>query len=231
MKTTFFLLCFLAVAVPSMAATTFSADSRYTTSSEPLTYGSAFDDYASLLRVDKYKSSAVMTIVLNDFYHDLSPEVSSFTLENFAILSRNDAKEMTGGKLAVYSGDTLLGLSTALEYPFSTSNSSRLPLNFSFADSLVTLDKTTTYTFKVVTATSTMENITVESNFGFSVADISTATGDPSISKITADVKWQPLVSMDLSDRGASIPEPSTATLGLLGLAGLLMRRRRLAVK
>ena len=158
-------------------------------------------------------------------------------LDSITIQTRNDGS-YASARVAVYeySSDhttgTYLGVSSAADFAVNTG------VEFTF-DS-VTIDPTKRYQFLFVNTTATDlatfdQYKAASMNWGVAVtnsfnANIPQGWGTYKGNGINSwEGQYVPVVSLTMSTPGAtdSIPEPTTATLSLLALAGLCVRRRR----
>ena len=132
-------------------------------------------------------------------------------------------------KIAIYAGDTLVGLSaealTGAEAKGKTSNDTGYGAMFTFSE--VILDADTTYTFKFVEGTSTMENVVYseDARYGYQLWSKQTGGSQANVGYL-GDANYLPWVRLGVM----AIPEPSTfgllAGLGALALVGTRRRRR-----
>ena len=170
-------------------------------------------------------------------------ELESVYLDSVTLMTRKDGS-YNDIKIAVYeyTGDftvgTLLGLSSAASF---TTNSS---VEFTFSGS-ITLDPTALYQYMFVSGDSTVEDVDTfdeykakAQNWGLALTNKETVEGEYTFANIPsgwgtytngAAGAWQgmllPVVTIKTST--PAVPEPATATLSLLALAGLCARRRR----
>ncbi len=167
-------------------------------------------------------------------------DVTSVQLDSITLLTRLD-KSYSDIKIAVYeyledgNVGTFLGLSSSESFTTNTN------VEFTFSDS-ITLNPTTRYQFMFVASDSTAETVDTFDEYkakatawGLALTNKESVEGEYTHANIpsgwgtytngTAN-GWQnallPVVTIT-----TSVPEPTTATLSLLALAGLAVRRRR----
>ncbi len=149
-------------------------------------------------------------------------------------------------KLAVYecttvgSAGTFLGISSE-----AVTISGSTPLTFNFDALSLSTDENTNYRFAFVSATTTAGDLDGNTNDELTAASVQvrhaltglTPPGGEGIVNANnvyswANISWMPTVTYSVSSvpeppPAEVVPEPATATLSLLALAGLAARRRR----
>lgn len=145
----------------------------------------------------------------------------SVELVSYSFISRSDSVVTTGVKMQVSdSNGNVLGISDTVTYDSNATTSGVYGVGtFSFSGS-ITLSSTAEYTFTIVNA-DTLNAYTGKLGYGEFKTYYSNNNGFK-IDGLAAN-EYHPVVSIVTK----TIPEPSTATLSLLALAGLAARRRR----
>lgn len=160
------------------------------------------------------------SITLSSLYNNTTLE-EQVQLVSFSFISRRDTSVTSGLKMQVSdSSGQVLGVSETVAYNNKAKTDGVYGVgSFSFA-SEITLDSDTAYTYTLVDA-STGEAYTGQVYYGEFKTWYSSGNGFKIDDKPQAD--YHPVISIQTK----SIPEPTTATLSLLALAGLAARRRR----
>ena len=175
-----------------------------------------------------YSSSSVSktflnsrAITLSSLYNE-SPLDEQVALVSYSFIAGTDSTAVTTNlKVQIYDdSNTLLGTSNKVSYSYDTNTENSYGVGtFTFSEA-ITLSSSTAYTFKLVDATS------LEAYTGnVYSAQFRTNTSSGNGAKIDGQGYNgdYPVISVVTK----SIPEPTTATLSLLALAGLAARRRR----
>ncbi len=167
---------------------------------------------------------------------DIPAGVTELNLDSITLLTRSSGSSSIDMKVAVYTyvGDYTVGtfLGSSSSTGSSVGNNTTLTLTFSG----VTIDPTARYQFLFVTAETDNTTLTTfdgykeaATSWGLSVTN-SFSTGIPDgwgTYKNNAINSWEgqyiPVTTLTMT----VVPEPATATLSLLTLAGLAARRRR----
>ena len=175
---------------------------------------------------------------------DIPEGVTELNLDSLTLLTRSGSNSSVDMKVAVYAyaGDSTVGtyLGSSSSTGTTVGNDATITLNFSG----VTIDPTARYQFMFVKAEST--DLTLSTFDGYKSA--STAWGISVTNSFSANLpqgwgtykgnginSWEgmyvPVTTLTMSTVVAPespvVPEPATATLSLLALAGLAARRRR----
>lgn len=140
-------------------------------------------------------------------------------------------------KIAVYdSKNTLLGLSSAIDVSLATVEADPGKVQSLTFGGGVEVDFSSTYKFVFVAEGSTMDSLKDQAPSNVAVkAGISlygSVSGASNVLYTNTDLttyqdgNYTPLVTFTTSDVAPAVPEPATATLSLLALAGLAARRR-----
>ena len=175
---------------------------------------------------------------------DIPEGVTELNLDSLTILTRSSGNSAVDMKVAVYTytGDNTVGtyLGSSSSTGTAASNNETLTLTFSG----VTIDPTARYQFLFVKADAT--DLTLSTFDGYKTAAISWGVsvtnsfsgqipGGWGTYKGNGINSWEgnyvPVTTLTMSTVGSTespvVPEPATATLSLLALAGLAARRRR----
>lgn len=150
-------------------------------------------------------------------------------LNSVSLLARDTIRDANPGIfLAIFDGSNLLGLSNEVQYNRVSDNTYSSAV-FSFSSNL-TINSSTSYTYRLVSTTGSGEQFTHEgttyyktlSNL-FGTGAFQAASGYELPGTLSYGSWKYPIVRMETS----SVPEPASASLGLLGFAAMLMCRRR----
>lgn len=160
------------------------------------------------------------SITLSSLYNNTTLE-EQVQLVSFSFISSRDTSVTFGLKMQVSdSSGQVLGVSETVTYNNkATTNEVYGVGTFSFG-SEITLDSDTAYTYSLVNA-STGEAYTGQVYYGEFKTWYSSNDGFKIDNKLQEN--YHPVISIQTK----SIPEPTTATLSLLALAGLAAHRRR----
>ena len=171
-------------------------------------------------------------------------DVTSVQLESLTLMTRDSNNSYADIKIAVYeytsdnNVGTLLGLSSAESFSVDTD------IEFSF-DGSITLNPTARYQYMFVAADATAAEVDTfdeykakATQWGLALTNKQSVEGEYTFANIPTGWGvytngtvngWQgmylPVVTITTST--PNVPEPATATLSLLALAGLAARRRR----
>ena len=175
---------------------------------------------------------------------DIPAGVTELNLDSMTLLTRSSGNSSVDMKVAVYAydGDNTVGtyLGSSSSTGTTIENNATITLNFSG----VTIDPTARYQFMFVKAEATDLTLSTfegyqsaSTNWGISVTNSFGAQipGGWGTYKGNGINSWEgnyvPVTTLTMSTVGAPespvVPEPATATLSLLALAGLAARRRR----
>lgn len=178
--------------------------------------------YSAIYRVQNANVNTLNTrnITLSDLYNS-SPLDSQVSLVSYSFITGNVASNVTTGlKVQVYDGANLLGTSNEVSYSFDDTKANSFGVGtFTFTDAL-TLTSDSQYTFKLVDAT-TLNQYT--GNVYLAQFRTNTSGGNGGQIDGQAYNGDYPVISIATM----TVPEPTTATLSLLALAGLAARRRK----
>ena len=160
------------------------------------------------------------TLALSDLYNatTLDPRV---LLVSYSFISRSNTARTTGLQLQVSdSSGAVLGVSDDVAYDTNATTDGVYGVGtFTFSDA-ITLDSNATYTYTILDS-STGRAHTGSVNYGEFKTNYASNNGF----KIDglSQTSFHPVISI----KTQTIPEPATAALSLLALAGLAARRRR----
>ncbi len=153
---------------------------------------------------------------------------STVVLDSYAFITRASKDVTNGLYVQVWDGETLLGTSSAVSYNSNATNhATRYGVGtFTFEEDDIVLYTSKAYTFRMVTWDAENEVYTAASAVKAGLAQ-GYYTEDAGGYKIDGETGLRGVISITSHAASASIPEPATATLSLLALAGLAVRRRR----
>lgn len=159
------------------------------------------------------------SITLSSLYNSTTLE-ESLQLVSYSFVARPDDTTSTGYLQVSDTQGNVLGVSDAVTYTSNTNGAYNVG-TFSFEGQNITLSSTAAYTYTIVTKSEETGAFTPVNNFAYGEFNpyVSSSKGF----FIDGNSGYQPIVSI----KTQSIPEPTTATLSLLALAGLAARRRR----
>jgi len=159
------------------------------------------------------------SITLSSLYNS-TPLEESLQLVSYSFVARPDSSTSTGYLQVSDTQGNVLGVSDAVTYTSNTNNAYNVG-TFSFEGKNITLSSTAAYTYTIVTKSAETGEFTPVASFSYGEFNPYVASGKGFF--IDGNKDYQPIVSI----KTQSIPEPTTATLSLLALAGLAARRRR----
>lgn len=161
------------------------------------------------------------TVTLSNLYNstDLDPSV---ILDSFSFITRTDGNVTNGLYMQVCDSEgAVLGTSSLVSYNTNatTSNSLYGVGTFSFANEII-LNSSASYIFKLVN-----EDLSdYVGNVQMGVANMTYFSTQGGGYQLDGTTQYQTAI---ISIATHSVPEPATASLSLLGLVALMMRRRR----
>ncbi len=160
------------------------------------------------------------TLALSDLYNATTLD-ERVLLVSYSFVSRSDTATTAGLKLQVSdSAGTVLGVSDAVAYDTNAATNGVYGVGtFTFSDA-ITLDSSASYTYTLLDGSTGLAH-TGGVNYGEFKTWYSGGNGFKIDGLAQGD--YHPVISI----RTQTIPEPATATLSLLALAGLAARRRR----
>lgn len=161
------------------------------------------------------------TITLSSLYNETALE-EQVALVSYSFIAGTDSTAVTTGiKVQIIdSSNTVLGTSNAVSYSYDTNTANSFGVGTFTFSTAITLTSTEQYTFKLVDAT-TLNDYT--DNLYYTQFRTNTSSGNGAKIDGYGYNGDYPLISV----KTQTIPEPTTATLSLLALAGLAARRRR----
>ena len=182
------------------------------------------------------------TFELRDTFVATTPTLSTeptihvhLTLDSITFYTRTSgSQENKTAYLALYeyTTDFTTGTFVALSENTVTANTLNSALTFNFED--VIIDTTKQYQMLFVDTASTAENVASFEGYqahgtsvGINVLQQSKLPGGDGTYKGTGINSWEGSYIPKVTVKTSNIPEPTTATLSLLALAGLAARRRR----
>lgn len=161
------------------------------------------------------------SITLSNLYNGSELD-SSVVLDSFSFITRTDGGVTDGLFMQVCDSEgTVLGTSSVVSYDTNATTNNGLfgSGTFSFADEII-LNSSATYTFKLVTEDLSDYSESVK----MGVANMTYFSSQGGGYLMDGTTQYGTAI---ISIATHSVPEPATATLSLLGLGALLMRRRR----
>ena len=127
----------------------------------------------------------------------------------------DDAYQGTGSTVSI----TLAGVTfTSAEAVYSNPAAGHVLVTYTFAETLPTFELGDTLTFTFTLADGTIENVNK-----IPAAAMKGLSAAPTV----FNGGWQAAMQLGVKTTAPAVPEPTTATLSLLALAGLAARRRR----
>ena len=175
---------------------------------------------------------------------DVTADLGELNLDSMTLLTRSSGSSTVDMKVAVYTyvGDNTIGTYLGSSSSTGTTVANNATITLTFSD--ITIDPTARYMFLFVKADATDEILatfdgykSVATNWGISVTNsfssqIPSGWGTYKGKEINSwEGNYIPVTTLTMSTIEApitpSVPEPATATLSLLALAGLAARRRR----
>ena len=182
------------------------------------------------------------TFSLRDAFVATNPKLSTaptihvhLTLDSITFYTRTSGTQGDNTvylALYEYTTDFTTGTFVALSENTVTANTLNSALTFNFED--VIIDTTKQYQMLFVDSSSTAENVASFEGYkahavsvGISVLQQSSLPGGDGTYKGNGINSWEGNYIPKVTVKTSNIPEPTTATLSLLALAGLAARRRR----
>ena len=182
------------------------------------------------------------TFELRDAFVATTPTLSTeptihvhLTLDSITFYTRTSGtQESRTAYLALYeyTADNTTGAFVALSSNAVTANALNSEITFNFED--VIIDTTKQYQMLFVDSSSTAENVASFEGYknhgvsvGINVLQQGSLTSGDGTYKGTGINSWEGNYIPKVTVKTSNIPEPTTATLSLLALAGLAARRRR----
>lgn len=193
---------------------------------------SAYTAYRSTTATTGYAAIHSSSSVTKDFLNSRAITLSSLynetaldeqvALVSYSFITGTDSTAVTTGiKVQILdSSNTVLGTSNAVSYSYDTNTANSYGVGTFTFSTAITLDSSKEYTFQLVDATS-------HKAYTGNVysAQFRTDTSQGNGAKIDSQPTNNDYPVIRVVTK--SIPEPTTATLSLLALAGLAARRRR----
>ena len=160
-------------------------------------------------------------ITLSSLYNETALD-EQVALVSYSFITGTDSTAVTTGiKVQILdSSNTVLGTSNAVSYSYDTNTANSYGVGTFTFSKAITLASSTTYTFKLVDATS---HEAYTGNVYSAQFRTNTSGGNGAKIDNQHFNGDYPVIRVETK----SIPEPTTATLSLLALAGLAARRRR----
>ncbi len=193
--------------------------SDYTTTTDD---GTSVFEAASTVNLDSITIYSRVSCSANDTWDTMGNDSTgtAFTYDNLVLCITIDGTSYYSSTATVENGDTTVtGTLTSMENLAS--------LTFEFED--VTISTATTYTAALYTYDSNTEAYTATS---ISLSASQYTSDDWSLTNLAGSVQgnsFGPTATTVVTSTYVAVPEPATATLSLVALAGLMVRRRRQA--
>lgn len=159
------------------------------------------------------------SITLSSLYNEITP-ASNVQLISYSFITKDDGNVTRDISLKVTTSDgVVLGISDVVSYGTITNGTYGVG-TFSFDNSNITISSTAAYTYTLVRKDAASGEYANAANLAYGTLNPYYSSGGFTIDGTNGH---QPVISIITR----SIPEPTTATLSLLALAGLAVRRRR----